>query len=179
MPHPRPRGFTWIDVLTALALVSTLLVIAVPVLSGAIARHQLRGATSALVQTLQEARASALHGNRMVEVCPSRNGRSCTGDGDWGGGWITRATMTRDIIAIDGPPGDLLTVVTWGERDRMTFGPPAGRKPPPGNQRVALCVRGRGETTIAVVVATGGHSHVEPASPEASRACGAHRRRKR
>lgn len=174
MPHPPCRGFTWLELLMVLVIVAILAAIAVPALSDAIARHRLRAAVTALTNTLQHAREASLYRPDGTVACPSANGRRCTGGTDWGVGWISRDRNTRDILAIEDALDFRLTAISTSTRAEVAFpnpaSPGAGQ---PFNQTLALCVRGKAETTVTIVIARNGHSHVEPPSAEAARACGA------
>jgi prepilin-type N-terminal cleavage/methylation domain-containing protein len=178
--HPLPRGFTWIEILTVLAIGAILAAIAVPSLSDAIARHELRAATTALANSLQHAREAALHRPGGAEVCPSEDGRRCTELTDWSVGWISRVHHTRDVFAVEDALGPRLTAVTVGSRTKIAFAHPEDRNgAEPFNQTVALCLRGKPATTVTIVIARSGHSHVEAPSPEVARACGARHSRNR
>lgn len=180
MPRLPCRGFTWLELLMVLAIVASLAAIALPLLSDAIARHRLRAATSALVDTLQHAREAAQYRKAGTAACPSTNGRTCTGRTDWGVGWISLDTDTRDVLTVDDALDARLTAVSVGVRTQIGFSQPWDKQhPQPFNQTLALCLRGKPATTVTIVVAKNGHSHVEPPSPEVARACGARHSRNR
>jgi len=163
-----------------LAITAILAAIAVPPLSDAIARHRLRAATTALMNTLQHAREAGLYRTKGTFVCPSENGRTCSGRTDWGVGWISRDGLTKDVLAVEDALDTRLTAVSSGIRTEITFLHPHDKEEAsPTNQTLALCLRGKPASTVTVVVAKNGHSHVEPASPEVARACGARHSRNR
>jgi type IV fimbrial biogenesis protein FimT len=173
-------GFTWLEILMVLAITAILATIAVPSLTDAIARHRLRAAMTALMDTLQHAREAALYRTGGTFVCPSANGRTCSGQTDWGIGWISRDRVTKDVLSVEDALDTHLTAVSMGTRTEITFWHPQKKKEAePTNQTLALCLRGKPATTMTLVVAKSGHSHVEPASPEVARACGARHSRNR
>jgi type IV fimbrial biogenesis protein FimT len=180
LPRLSSPGFTWLEILMVLAITGILATIAVPPLSDAIARHQLRAAMTALMDTLQHAREAALHRTRGTLVCPSENGRTCSGGTDWGVGWISRDGYTKDLLSVDDALDARLTAISVGIRTGIVFLHPDEKKETaPTNQTLALCLRGKPATTVTLVVAKVGHSHIEPASPEIARACGARHSRNR
>jgi prepilin-type N-terminal cleavage/methylation domain-containing protein len=180
LPRFNSPGFTWLEVLMVLAITALLAVIAVPPLSDAIARHRLRAALTALTDTLQHAREAALYRNGGTFVCPSANGRTCSGQTDWGVGWISRDGATKDVLSVDDALDTRLTAISTGARTDILFVHPDGKDDArPTNQTLALCLHGKPATAVTLVVAKSGHSHVEPASPELARACGAHHSRNR
>jgi prepilin-type N-terminal cleavage/methylation domain-containing protein len=171
-------GFTWLEILMVLTITAILAAMAMPSLSDAIARHRLRAATTALMDTLQHAREAALRRTHGTVVCPSENGRTCSGQTDWGVGWISRDGVTKDVLAVEEALDVRLTAISVGSRTDISFRQSHdGKEAQPTNQTLALCLRGKPATAVTVVVARNGHSHVEPASPEAARACGARRPR--
>jgi prepilin-type N-terminal cleavage/methylation domain-containing protein len=180
MPCSPCRGFTWLELLMVLAITAMLAAAAVPSLSEAIARHRLRAATTALTNSLQHARTAALDRDQGTVVCPSANGRTCSGQTDWGVGWISRDGRTGDILAIEDALDPRLTAVALGTRTQIALlHPIGGKEAEPGNQTLALCLRGKPATTVTVVVAKNGHSRVEPASADVARACAARHSRNR
>lgn len=179
MPRLPCRGFTWLEILIVLAILSILATVAVPSLSAAIARHRLRAATTALLDTLTHTRAAALQRAGGAFVCPSENGRTCSGRGDWAMGWLSRDANTKDILAVEDPLDSRLTAISTGARTDIVFSPRDNDTARPTNQTLALCLRGKPSTAVTVVIARNGHSHVEPASADIARACGAHHSRNR
>ena len=180
MPCSPCRGFTWLELLMVLAITAMLAAAAVPSLSEAIARHRLRAATTALSNSLQQARTVGLDRDQGTVVCPSANGRTCSGQVDWGVGWISRDGRTGDILAVEDALDPRLTAVAMGTRTKIAFRHAVyDNQAEPGNQTLALCLRGKPATTVTVVIAKNGHSHVEPASADIARACAARHSRNR
>jgi type IV fimbrial biogenesis protein FimT len=180
LPRLTSPGFTWLEILMVLAITAILATVAVPPLSDAIARHRLRGAMTALMDTLQHAREAALYRPGGTFVCPSENGRTCSGRTDWGVGWISRDRDTKDVLSVEDALDPRLTAVSTGTRTEITF-PPYGdtKDTSPTNQTLALCLHGQPATAMTLVVAKNGHHHIEPASPDVARACGARHSRNR
>nr|WP_197478352.1 GspH/FimT family pseudopilin [Luteibacter rhizovicinus] len=161
-----------------LPIAAVMAAVAAPPLSEAIARHRLRAAMNALMDTLQHTRTAALYRERGTLVCPSENGRTCSGRTDWGVGWISRDRATGDVLAVEDALDSRLTAISIGLRTDIAFLRP-GKAAPPGNQTLALCLRGKASTTLTVVIAKDGHSHAEPASADVARACGVRHSRNR
>ncbi|WP_038036135.1 GspH/FimT family pseudopilin [Thioalkalivibrio sp. AKL17] len=82
------KGVTVIELMTAVALLFVLLLVAVPNLSNVLERQRLLGTTHSLVSTMHLARSEAIKRNQRVVVCPSSDGVICREDGDWSHGWI-------------------------------------------------------------------------------------------
>lgn len=82
------RGFSLIELLTTLAVVGVVLLLAVPSLSGLLADTRLEGAAKVLVSHMAFARAEAVSRGIRVSMCSSSDGRTCSGGLDWRSGWI-------------------------------------------------------------------------------------------
>jgi type IV fimbrial biogenesis protein FimT len=86
--HFRQRGFTLVEALTVLAVVSVLFGLAAPGLREAADAMRVRAATSQLLSELNHARAEAIRRNARVVVCKSRDLETCADAGEWDQGWI-------------------------------------------------------------------------------------------
>ncbi len=90
--HAPPRGFTLIEALAVLLVVSVLAVVAVPALSNALAAQRVRVAGTDLVSSLVLARSEAVKRNALVQIVPQASG-------DWTTGW--RVTVVNGGSQID------------------------------------------------------------------------------
>src|SRR5437763_5116316 len=97
MPRSPPRlcasraafaGFTIIELMIALAIAGSLMVLTGTTLHSWIARYQQRNAADALVQALNLTRSEALKRSARVSVCASRDGATCDPAGRWDEGWV-------------------------------------------------------------------------------------------
>ncbi len=84
----RHSGFTLIELMITLFIVSILLTVGVPSLRTFMQGNQLIAATNELVSALHVARSEAIKLNTRVSICESSNGTSCSATGDWSNGWI-------------------------------------------------------------------------------------------
>ena len=90
-----PAGLTLVELLIVLAVVSLLLLAAVPGFQRHGAEHRLRAASDALMLDLARARAEAIRENLPVMVCAADAG-GCRGDGRWNEGWRIFADRDGD-----------------------------------------------------------------------------------
>jgi type IV fimbrial biogenesis protein FimT len=85
-------GFTLIELMVTLAIVTVLLVLAVPSLQDATLNTQLRAQSNALLASLQLARSEAIKRNARVVVCKTADWTAtdpaCTTSNGWEQGWI-------------------------------------------------------------------------------------------
>ena len=72
-PAPRFRGFTLIELMVVVALVSVILVLAIPSFTGMLAKKRLEGAALELGTDLQYARSEAVQQNAQVQVIVRSN----------------------------------------------------------------------------------------------------------
>ncbi|MDH4561489.1 GspH/FimT family pseudopilin [Pseudomonas sp. BN411] len=86
------RGFTLIELITALALVAILAVLAIPSFRGFIANQQVKTASYDLLVALNYARGEAIKRNETVTV-------QAVG-GAWSGGWQVKATIDGTAVVL-------------------------------------------------------------------------------
>jgi len=111
-------GFSFIEILVALAIFSLVVGLGVPSYRDWIASRQLANHAEYLAETLNQARSEAVKRQLRVNVCKSDDGKQCAAAGTWSAGWIMFADDNRDgsieapesLIRHDGPPGNGITV---------------------------------------------------------------------
>ena len=82
------RGLTQIELLLALLVAAALAGVGVPAFTGSLEGARAASARGDLLASLSTAATRAgISGNRAV-LCPSRDGRHCSDDPDWSGGWL-------------------------------------------------------------------------------------------
>ena len=96
------KGFTLIEFFIALGVAAILLTLAIPSFSTLTMNKRITTQTNDFIASLALARAEALKRVRRVTVCPSANGTSCAGSGDWEQGWIVFANLDDDATVDNG-----------------------------------------------------------------------------
>lgn len=81
------RGFTLLELMVALSILSVLLCMAIPSFRDAGLPSQLRAVANSVVAATQVARSEAIKRNATVTLCVSSDGKTC-GTGNWQQGWI-------------------------------------------------------------------------------------------
>jgi type IV fimbrial biogenesis protein FimT len=82
------NGFSLIELMVVLAVISILMSIGVPSFRTLMADNQITNSSNELLYALQIARTEAVKRNSMVSLCPSSDQSTCTGNGSWHVGWI-------------------------------------------------------------------------------------------
>ena len=101
------RGFTLIELMVALAVLSTLIVIGVPAFQTFIQNNRQTSEQNRLLLSLLSARSEAVRANVPVVVCTSTNGtscRDCSSDDceKWEEGWIAFTDVVRGTSTTEG-----------------------------------------------------------------------------
>lgn len=86
MRHKGSSGFTLLELMITIAIMSILLVLAVPSFESTIRSNRAATATNELLASISLARTEAIRNARSAGVCTSVNGTSC--GGGWNDGWI-------------------------------------------------------------------------------------------
>ena len=95
-----PGGFTLVELMVALAVLSILLVVAAPSFRDLIMDNKLLSESYAMRATLNNARSEALAQRLPVTVCRSADGDTCS-TGDWSVGYIAFTDRDRDAVPDD------------------------------------------------------------------------------
>lgn len=114
------RGFSLIELMVALAILSVLLGFALPAFQSMSLSANLRSNANTLVASAQLARSEAIKRNAVVRLCVSSDGASC-GSGDWEQGWIVLApdnTVLHAESALD--DGYVVTAIKEGTSTVVT-----------------------------------------------------------
>jgi prepilin-type N-terminal cleavage/methylation domain-containing protein len=82
------RGFSLIELLTALVVLSVLLAFGPPAYSNWMAAQRLANEAHHFAETLQLARSEAIKHGYRVNVCKTLDRFQCTDRGDWSAGWL-------------------------------------------------------------------------------------------
>jgi type IV fimbrial biogenesis protein FimT len=151
------RGFTIIEGLVTLAVSGILAAVAVPAYNSYALNDKDISEINSLVSSLNYARSESIKGDGAggITVCPSVNGRSCSGS-NWRGGWVVIDSNPTDaplqaMPALDG--SNTLTVT--GAASGITF-LQSGRVTPIGLTTITVCdVRGAAYAREVEVNATG------------------------
>lgn len=170
-----PTGFTLVELLVALAVLSVLSALVVPsVLAGA-ARTRMAEARALLTASVFGAQREATLRGKVVMLCPGLAG--CRGDIRWSDGWTV--IVDEDGDRAFGPPDRVLGrqpplapgvgLVSSMGRARLLFHPNAGNGG--SNATFTLCERASRVPAQWLVLANDGRLRARPAAAGAAGAC--------
>jgi type IV fimbrial biogenesis protein FimT len=110
---PRQTGFTLIELMIGIGVLSFLLMLALPSFGLMLQNARIRNAADSIMNGVQLARAEAVRRNRPVEF-------AFTGGGNWS---VTQLSPLEEIQKRDGSEGTKYAVIDSGASARVTFGP--------------------------------------------------------
>lgn len=96
------RGFTMVELMITIAVLSIALSLAIPSFNATIAKNKLTAARDDLIKSFQFTKSEAINRNANVSICPSVNGTSCSGTDDWEGGWIVYLDGSTGVVSVVG-----------------------------------------------------------------------------
>lgn len=162
-------GFTLIELMASLAILTLVAGIGGPSLNRLLHRHQASSALNALTADLALARIAAISRGKPVTACPSHDAASCLDDGDWSEGWLVFVDGDNDrrLGAGEQVLASQQASRTAGLQLRSSDGRPTLRYLPSGfsygsNATITACLDG--QTYGALVVNNAGRVRVERAA---------------
>ncbi|MGY1459557.1 GspH/FimT family pseudopilin [Luteimonas sp. A534] len=162
-----PVGFTLIEVVTSLSVLSILLAVALPAFSALLEHQRTSAAMASLVSQMSHARLAAVKHRHPVVLCPSTDGLRCDTGGDWSNGWMVfvdrenrrRPTRAADLLQLDLLPRSThLHIQSSAGRSYLRY-LPDGRSAG-SNLSIRICNR-KGAQLGAVVVNNAGRPRTE------------------
>jgi type IV fimbrial biogenesis protein FimT len=84
----RELGYTLVEILVSIAVVSILAAIAIPSFKYVTTSNRITTEVNTLLGDMQFARGEAIKEGQSVTVCVSSDGLTCTGTTNWHNGWI-------------------------------------------------------------------------------------------
>lgn len=165
----RQKGFTLLELMVTLAIVSILLSVGVPGFRSVIMDSRLVRDTNQFVGSINLARSSAVRFQRSATVCTSANFNavlpSCSGSSDWSQGWIVWVDKDRDgaidaneILSVQEPIDSMTTFsatnVALFSYDARGFGSSPA-------DELMMCDNRSGETGRRIRVNAAGRTHVK------------------
>lgn len=149
------RGFTLIEQIIALAVAGILTCLAIPSMQALLRHQRARTATRALSGALHATRMLSIERQRRTLVCPSRDGRTCSGDGAWDEGWLIGIDRDDDgqpdaTPLVAHPPLDGVRVRASRGRSHVYFHPNGSA--PGSNLTLRVCPEDHLPDKVAAVV---------------------------
>lgn len=117
-----PRGFTLIEVLVTLSVVSILLSVAAPSYRTFVQDSLLITQSNSFASAIALAKSEAIKRSSEVIICPSTNGTSCTGGVVWSNGLLVFADTDRDgVVDADEKILQVVAALSGGNTIRSGF----------------------------------------------------------
>ena len=100
----RASGYTLVELISTLAIVSVVLGLGAPALKATLTTSRVTTSINALAGTLAYTRSEAVKRNHHVVLCKSFDGTQCTREGDWRHGWLVYVDTNQNRSLDDDEP---------------------------------------------------------------------------
>lgn len=90
------KGFTLFELVITILLIAVLSGLAIPSLAGTLARQRQSVEINALFHAVHQARKESIMRRKVVSICPSLDGETCSPARDWSSGWLIFENKDRD-----------------------------------------------------------------------------------
>jgi type IV fimbrial biogenesis protein FimT len=154
-------GFTMVELLTCVALISTVTAFALPGMQSLLTRQQLSSARAELHTALMLARSEALDRGQRVALCPSSDAQRCNNSRQWASGYLLFVDLDDDRQRQPSEP--ILRVMDAHAQLRITsnVGRPVVIFHPNGsaagfNTTLSLCALGNSQPAQTLVLSNSG-----------------------
>ena len=107
MKIQKNKGFTLIELMIAVSILSIIMMVGVPSFSSSINKNSVAATVNDIQTSLNQARSEAVTRGVTVTVCSSNNQVSCSGG--WDDGWIVFSDIDADNV-VDGGADLILSV---------------------------------------------------------------------
>ncbi len=94
--HRHTRGYTLYELLITTGLIAILLAVGIPSFASIAARQRQSAEINALFHAVHVARKESIMRRKVVSLCPSHDGLSCSNSTDWSSGWLMFEDSDRD-----------------------------------------------------------------------------------
>ena len=156
------RGFTLVELITAVAVLAVLVALAVPNFNDATLSARLNGFANSLVAAAQVARSEAIKRNATIKLCASDGGETCNGT-DWEQGWIVVNDDETVVLQVHQALPSEFKVTEEDDTLEISFpGTVVGattasltvcRSAPVGNEERVVAINGTGSASVAITTA--------------------------
>ena len=109
-------GFTLIEMLVSILILTILLLLAIPSFSVLISNNKMISEVYVMRSTINHARTEALARRAPIVICPTTDGLACANSNDWSTGYMTFVDTDDNNIADPSNPDE--EIIQWESRQR-------------------------------------------------------------
>ncbi len=167
-------GYTLVELITTLAIVSILLAIAIPSFQWLSARARVSTSVNLFLSHLYQARSEAVKREQVIVLCPSIDGLRCVADyKQWASGYIVFVDNDRNRLRNAGEQvlryfqgeNNELKIHSSSSSRRILAYLPTGRAWN-SNTTLRFCTQNHGNSNRAVIIASTGRPRLSRTMPD-------------